>query len=208
MVRVSAPALSLDASGTLAGAMVFSKWKGRNYVRSHVIPANPKTGPQIGVRSMFKFLSQYWTSQSALNKATWLLRAAENSVSEFNAYVSYNQFRWRNFLGPSKAFPAAEVATAPTAPTATAVAGVRQITLTITKGANAPDWGYMIFRSPTTTFTPAFSNCVATIQIIAGGNGLYVDTPLVAGAYFYMIKGFMADGKLGSISTEYTATVT
>jgi hypothetical protein len=207
MVKVAGPMLSLDASGTLAGAMVFSKWKGRPYVRSHVVPSNPKSGAQVGVRAMFKFLSQKWGALTAGNKATWEATAEQLAISPFNAFLSKNQFRWRNFLTPSKVSPAAEIEAAPSAPTAVATAGVRQISLAITKGATAPTWGYMIFRSPTGTFTPVFSNAIAVVAIDGSGNGSYVDTPLAAGTYYYEIRGFTADGIAGPSSAEYSAVV-
>lgn len=208
MVKVAAPALSLDASGTLADAMVFSKWKGRNYVRSRVIPANPRSGAQRGVRSMFKFLTQFWAGLAAGTKADWEPRGDATAISPFNAYLSYNMFRWRNFLCPSQLDPATETGTAPSAPTGVATAGVRQISVAITKGANAPDWGYLIFRSPTGTFAPAFSNCVAVIPIDGSGNGAWVDTPLEAGTYYYEVRGFMTTGLVGASSAEFNATVT
>lgn len=208
MVRVAAPALSLDASGTIGDSMVFSKWKGRPYVRVRVIPHNPKSGGQVGIRSMFQFLAKQWAGLTAGNKATWILRAAATNISTFNAFMAYNQFRWRNFLGPSKIDPAAEVSTAPSAPTGVATAGVRQISLAITKGANAPDWGYLIFRSPTITFTPVWSNCIAVKHIDGSGNALYIDTPLAAGSYWYHVVGIMIDGVKGTESAEITATVT
>lgn len=208
MVRVAAPALSLDASGTIGDSMVFSKWKGRPYVRVRVIPHNPKSGGQVGIRAMFQFLTKQWAGLTAGNKATWINRAAATNISPFNGFIAYNQFRWRNFLGPSKVDPAAEVSTPPSAPTAVATAGVRQVSLAITKGANAPDWGYLIFRSPTGTFTSVWSNCIAVVQKDGSGNALYIDTPLAAGTYYYEIMGIMIDGVKGDASIEYTAVVT
>jgi len=52
MSKVSAPFLSLDASGTVASTLTASKWKGRNYMRLRIIPANPKTAGQNSVRSI------------------------------------------------------------------------------------------------------------------------------------------------------------
>ena len=75
MVKLQAPCLSLEASGSLAGALVFSKWKGRPYCRSLVTPANPRSGGQVGMRAMFKFLSQKWDAIAAGPKATWEDRA-------------------------------------------------------------------------------------------------------------------------------------
>ena len=121
MAIVKGPAMSLDASGSLAGAIVFSKWKGRNYVRQLVTPANPRSESQTGFRCSMRFLSQIWAGLSAVNKATWEDRAADMIVSEFNAFTSYNQKRWRNFLTPTKEDPAAEISAAPTAATGAAI---------------------------------------------------------------------------------------
>jgi hypothetical protein len=207
MVRVYAPALSIDASGTLADSMVFSKWKGRNYVRSHVSPAQPRSGSQVGVRAMFKFLAQIWQSLTTEEAETWADLAKSLSVSKFNAFMKYNQSRWRNFLTPSKETPAAETATAPAAPTVVGTAGIRQATLAITKGAQAPDFGYLIHRSTETSFTPAFSNCIAVVPIDESNNGSYVDTPLPPGTYYYKATGFMDDGKKGTASAEEDVTI-
>jgi hypothetical protein len=208
MVRLAAPALSIDASGSLAESIVFSKWKGRNYARTRVIPSNPRSGGQVGIRAMFMFLTKQWAGLTAGNKATWNDRAAAGNVSPFNGFVQYNQSRWRNYLTPSKQEPAAESSSAPSAPTVVATAGVRQVSLAITKGATAPSWGYAIFRSKTTGFTPMWSNCIAVVAKDASSNGSYIDTPLAPGTYYYKALGFNDDGVKGALSNEASATVT
>ncbi len=50
MAKVTGPLMSLDASGTVAKTVVFSKWNGQNYVRHHVIPKNPQTAGQAQSR--------------------------------------------------------------------------------------------------------------------------------------------------------------
>lgn len=50
MAKVTGPLMSLDASGSVASTITFSKWKGRNYVRQRVVPSNPSTAGQIAVR--------------------------------------------------------------------------------------------------------------------------------------------------------------
>ena len=206
MVKVSAPAMSLDASGSLGGSVVFSKWKGRNYARVLVIPSNPKTAPQISVRAMMRGLSQDWTNLTAGNKATWATRAASMIVSPFNAYVSYNLDRWRHFKAPSKQDPATEAGGAPSAPTTTPTAGVREVQLSIADGATPPDWFWLIFRSVTTGFTPSFSNLVRVVKR-SGTPTVYIDTPLTTGiAVFYRIKGTLATGVSGALEAERTAT--
>jgi hypothetical protein len=208
MVKVNAPAMSLDASGTIGKALVFSKWKGRNYVRSHVTPSNPKSQNQISVRAMMRFLSQYWATLSAGDKATWLNQATQKIVSEFNAYTSYNLTRHRHYKAPSKAYPAAEVQATPSAPTTTATALVRSIQLSIADGATPPQWGWMIHRSVTTGFTPSFSNVVRIIPRTATPT-IFVDTPLTTGiAQFYRIRGISVDGVQGTLEVERTANPT
>lgn len=58
MAKVSAPFLSLDASGTVASTLTASKWKGRNYMRLRIIPANPQTSGQQTVRSILGTLAK------------------------------------------------------------------------------------------------------------------------------------------------------
>jgi len=49
-VKVSGPMHSDGASGSYGKALVFSIWKGRNYVRKLVTPSNPSSADQITVR--------------------------------------------------------------------------------------------------------------------------------------------------------------
>ena len=46
MAKVTAPLLSFGGLGTIGKVAVYSKWKGRPYVRQYVIPGNPKTAGQ------------------------------------------------------------------------------------------------------------------------------------------------------------------
>jgi len=207
MVKVQGPAMSLDASGSLAGAIVFSKWKGRNYVRERVIPSNPKSGGQVGVRAMFKFLAQDWQNRTAGEQATWEDRGDDLIASPFNGYMSYNQRRWRNFQTPSTEDPAVETGTAPTGPTGVATPGVRSMSVAITDGANAPDYGYAIFRSLTGTFTLMWDNCIAVVPWDSGGVTTYIDSPLEPDTYYYNAIGFLETGLEGADGTEFDGTV-
>lgn len=208
MVKVNAPAMSLDASGSLGGALVFSKWKGRNYVRTLVKPANPKSALQVSMRAMFKFLSQNWADLSTAEKATWTDKAEAGVYSPFNAYMSENQERWRNFLGPTQEDPAAGAGTPATLSTATATAGVRQITVDYPVTTVADNWGLIIFRSLSSGFTPSISNCLAVILADTTGGKEYVDTPLDPDTYYYNAIPFTDDGVLGSAAGEVNAQVT
>lgn len=200
--------MSLDASGKLANAVVFSKWKGRNYIRSWVKPANPKAAGQVAVRSMFKFLSQIWDGLSAANKATWDDRAAQKVVSNFNAFMSLNQFRWRNFKGPSKEDPPVETAKTYTEGTLAATGGVRQITITqpVTTAGNL--WGFIIFRGTTTSFSIVYSAAIAVVPSDGTNDVVYIDTPLDPGTYYYVTQGITDDGAKGTETAEVNAAAT
>ena len=50
MAKVTGPLHSDTASGTVASATVFSRWKGRPYVRQLVTPHNPKSDNQAEAR--------------------------------------------------------------------------------------------------------------------------------------------------------------
>lgn len=208
MALVVMPLGSFDASGSIAGAIVFSKWKGRNYVRRLVKPSNPKSGPQVGVRSMFKFLAQNWAALTTAEQATWEALADASVISPFNAYMSSGQARWRNFLPPSQETPITETGTAGTNATWTATAGVRQITLTSNLMTLSDNWGRLLFKG-LTGFTTSFSNCIGAILLdTAATNVNFVDTPLIAGTYFYNSRDFTDDGVLGAEVGEVSATVT
>ncbi len=208
MVRVQAPALSLEASGSIAGALVFSKWKGRAYVRSLVTPANPKSGGQVGMRSMLKFLSQDWANLTAGNQPTWETRADQAVVSPFNSFIGFNQFRWRDFLAPTQHDPPASSDTPATLGALTAVAGVRSITVTQAVTTAADGWGILFFRSPTGTFSTAFDNLKSAKPISGTDDVIFVDSPLAAGDYYYDTRTFTEDGQMSAETGEETDTVT
>ena len=159
MVKVYGPMMSLDASGTLGNAVTFSKWKGRNYVRERVIPANPKSGAQVGRRSMFKFLSQQWASVATIDQATWQDLAEQLIASRFNGFVSANMTAWHNFLTPSEASPATRIGT-PSDNVLTAAAWEEnRVKLTLSGSALGDAWGIVIFAD-IAAVTPAVGNAI------------------------------------------------
>lgn len=187
--------------------MVYSTWKGRPYVRELVRPANPKSGGQVGVRAMFKFLAQNWAGLSAANKATWEDRADDSVISPFNAFMAYNQSRWRNFLGITKEDPATAAGTLATWAVGSATAGVRQITISKAITVVADGFALGIHRSDATGFTPAFSNCIAVILAASVATFEYVDTPLDPGTYYYNFSDFTDEGLRALEDDEVSDTV-
>lgn len=207
MVRVVAPALSIEASGTLAGALVFSRWKGRPYARARVIPANPKSGGQTGMRSMLRFLATQWAGLAAGAKSSWETLAKALVISPFNAYIHVDLARWRDYKCPGQDATIAETGTQPTLGTLAATAGVRSITVTQPITAAADGWGICFFRSTTTGMTPTYDKLRWVGPICATADVVFVDSPLAPGTYYYKIIPFTKEGLKGSASAEVSATV-
>ncbi len=207
MVKVSGPMMSMGATGKLAGTIVFSKWKGRPYVRTLVRPSNPKSGGQIGVRSMFRFLSQNWAPLTTADKATWEALAEQKVISPFNAYMSRNQFRFRDFTSPTAQYPAAEADTPDLAAVISAALGVRSITVTAVMNGTDPSWGSAFFRALASPVVPAYDNLIGVVLETGAADPTWIDTPLVPDEYFYMQRGFTYDGLWTANSNEVSETV-
>ena len=207
MVKVTAPVMSLEASGSLAGALVFSKWKGRPYVRSLIRPANPRSPGQTFNRAMMKFLSGSHPAKDSGEMLSWLTIAEGLKISTFNAFVRQNMRDWQSFLAPTQATPADRTGTPPGIPTLVVTGGQRRADLAITPGSPGPDWGYIIHRALTTGFVPGPTNVVA---VVAGGAGTnyWTDSPLLPDEYFYVVTQFNAIGLMGDPSIEDSGVVT
>lgn len=210
MVKVYGPALSLDASGTIGDAMTFSKWKGRNYVRERVIPSNPRSGLQVGFRSMFKFLSQQWDGLAAPDKASYAELAAQINASPFNAYMRANQLRWRNFSAPSQAYPPAMAGAigvfAGGFPTA--IAGVASVQLAFSLATVNQNWAVAVFQALAPGFTTSLANCIAVVELASVAMEIFLHSPLEPDTYYYNFRLITEDGILGAEEGEINATVT
>ncbi len=82
--------LLAGASGKAADA-VAATWKGRAYIRKHVIPANPQSAAQTAVRESLARCVTLWRSLSAVVK-TWLdTYGTGYSMSGYNVFVKKNR---------------------------------------------------------------------------------------------------------------------
>jgi len=207
MARVTGPLMSIDASGTLAGAIVFAKWRGRNYVRRHAIPANPRSPAQLAARSIIAFLGAVWKSLTAPNQATWLPGAESLKISAFNEYIRINARNWRDGFAPSQETPATRIETVATPITGVPVVSGRQVQVPIGSVSGGDNWGLVLCRSLVTGFTPSPSNAVAIVPA-AGFLDAITDGPLAPGTYFYNCFIFSIDGLIGAAGGEDEAVVT
>jgi hypothetical protein len=90
MAVVTAPLLSFSASGQIAGTQVYSRWKGRPYVRRLVTPADPKTAEQMKTRNSFAFLSDVWKISPAAFRSPWAAYAKNLVMTDRNAWIKLN----------------------------------------------------------------------------------------------------------------------
>lgn len=104
MAKTTAPLLSFDARGQIASSMVYSSWKGKKYVRRHVIPANPQTAEQTLTRDTFSWLQALFKQAPPLFTAPWTAYAQgkvltnRNALSKFNLSVLRDQADLTNFI--------------------------------------------------------------------------------------------------------------
>jgi hypothetical protein len=95
MAKVTGPLMSLDARGTIGSAITYSFWRGINYVRSRVIPANPRSTDQVAIRDLITDASVAWklgstvgaTTIDANYKTAYQAAAAGQQYSGFNLYI-------------------------------------------------------------------------------------------------------------------------
>jgi len=90
MAKVTGPFFSLDARGTIADTLTASFWRGINYIRVRVIPQNPKTTDQVGVREIFTNGVLAWHTDekvSAEDRTAWSDAYQGLPLSGFNAFM-------------------------------------------------------------------------------------------------------------------------
>jgi len=90
MARLTAPLLSLGASGSIAKSLVYSTWKGVPYARVHVIPANPNTDAQKAVRGPFATLTAMWKRMPQLARDPFVYAVRGLPLTARNKHIQVN----------------------------------------------------------------------------------------------------------------------
>ena len=90
MAKTTAPLLSFGARGQIGKTMVASTWRGVKYMRQHVIPTNPKTTAQMGVRNTFAMLREAWKLAPAQVVNAWNAFAQGRPFTGMNKWVGEN----------------------------------------------------------------------------------------------------------------------
>lgn len=90
MAKLIGPLMSFGARGQIGKAMVTSKWKGIDYARQYVIPANPRTTAQQANRTRFALLREMWKLSPPDVRLPWTIFALGRNFLNFNAFVGEN----------------------------------------------------------------------------------------------------------------------
>ena len=208
MATLKGPLMSMEASGSVAGQLTFAKWKGRPYVRSLVVPANPKSKSQTATRSMMRFLTQAWAALNTVAQGSWKTLADSMSFSPFNAFVQANMKVWTQLDSPSQATPAAKAHTAGVLGNESAAGGVGQLTGALTITTLNQNWGVIIYAD-TSAITPARSQARLVLPAGTAKTYQFSLTGLNPGTYHVEFQSFTDDGvKSALTATGLTAIVT
>jgi hypothetical protein len=188
--------MSMDASGTVAGTVTFAKWKGRNYVRQTVTPANPRSAAQTAVRATFAALVALWKADTANLTAAFDGLAKAKNISAFNAFVGFNQQQASKgfFIANNPAPTGAAPASAPTG--ANVVVSGKYAVIDWTEPATADVWALAVYRKLGSAPTGIQNELVGVVMDAATS---YQDGPLIAGNYFYALASISDEGGRGAI---------
>lgn len=93
MAKLNGPLFSLDARGKLGRALVYSIWKGLNYVRKYIIPHNPRTDAQMLIRGYFTSAVNAYQGE---DESTW--NAWEAAVKRIGRPMTGFNFFVGNFI--------------------------------------------------------------------------------------------------------------
>lgn len=209
MALTTGPLLSLGASGSVAGTMTFSKWKGRPYVRQLVTPANPKTPGQTTTRAMMAFLSKAWAIMPAQIQADWQALATQKSISPFNAMVGFNMALWTQWKYP-QSYPQFQTLTGDVMGAATYTGGVRQIGISHVLTTKNRGWGVAYYVSKAVNPATARQNLRLIINsegVASAGTLTGTITGLEPGTYYLGYVAFGETGTPGSAVEDATGIV-
>lgn len=140
MAKIGGPLLSLNASGTIAGTLTFSNWKGIAYARTRVTPANPRSIAQTATRAVFTFLQNLYKFLPGIGREPWIAAIRGAQMTPENLILSKNVGHMRTAadLGDITLAPGSGGGIPPAAATFTAGSG--NITVAVTAPSAPSGW--------------------------------------------------------------------
>ena len=214
MAKPTAPLLSFGASGQIAKAAVYSSWKGKQYVRRHVVPANPNTASQQLSRGVFSWLNAVWKLLPNDVILPWTAYAKGKTLTNRNAFQKFNNATLQANLDLS-VFAFSPGALGGFSPTLTSITpGAGELTIVAASAANFPaDW------TPATMYAACIKSqdpsSAALYDVVAGNDASSPYSILLSGldAVEYQVGIWQAwtrpDGSIAySPSLQSTGTPT
>lgn len=101
MAKVTGPLMSMDATGSYGGSLVFGKWKGRNTVRQLVKPANPQTAGQTTARNRTRVTGamQNWVNLTTMKAPGQTLTDKDRIKAVTPGGQAWNGFLTASIIG-------------------------------------------------------------------------------------------------------------
>lgn len=96
MARLTGPLMSLTASGTIADTITYADWKGIQYARTRVVPANPQSVEQVKTRDVFRYLGDLYKYMPAIAREPWIESVVGIPMTPQNKILSSNVSRIRD----------------------------------------------------------------------------------------------------------------
>ena len=87
-------ALFSDIRNKLGDQVVFSQWKGRPYMRSYTIPANPQTDAQTAHRAHMAAIVDFYQQNvkgTPAHVTAWNAEALKDLISGYNQFTKYGR---------------------------------------------------------------------------------------------------------------------
>lgn len=194
MVKLTGPGLAKGASGTLAGTLIYTNWKGRAYLKKHARPKQPRTGGQRAMRATMQFLSPAWSTLSDVLQQTWADLAAQSEISPFNAYQGYNLARWRSRQPPSSEYPPPETGSGGSCQNFTATQQGLAVSLEWDPLTLMQNWGYLVYANQTSYGPRPWHQLILMPYGTTTDHQNHLWYPPNSGAWYFQLDSFSITG--------------
>lgn len=207
MALVNGPLFSLEASGQLGKALVYTTWKGRALVRAYAVPTNPNSIAQRARRTWVALLNTIWQGMDDTDKGSWADLAAAGNYSTFNGFTSFNLDAQTADAGPTK-----NRGDSPSSPGfvddgTTVTGGENKITIDWAIDATNAD-AYVVFSLAEGTSAPGATELAAVAYVPANNlAGTLEIKNLPAGTYSISWFAVTNDGTKSTVLASDTSIV-
>ena len=208
MVKLTGPAASLAAAGSLAKTLTFSAAKGKRYLKRYAKPKQPRTKPQLSIRAAMGFLSGHWKILPQADPNTWTPEANQRQISSFNAFTAGNLKRHREMQGPSITYPATELGSIAAPVSFTVTGHVRRVHFLLDVTNLNQNWGLYIHWVEGNLNQPTWDDTIKIILTYLPGVYEWDWKPVDAGTYWFTDSRCTIFGKFNRVYRWRSVVVT